>query len=148
MKNVDEITTKLHASFKEPLQSFLQLEQIPTLKALFDNVRNYFICAAMFALAGWISSKDPIETISAMTITAIGISLALLNWIQTVCILAYFFLLTVFKASNFAEIRPVFGWRTAIALLLIVIAGLFAEILIFVSMKIFLMALSAGGRVT
>lgn len=41
------------------LARFLLPEDRPSLKIVFDNVRNYLICGALLSLAGWLSTRAP-----------------------------------------------------------------------------------------
>jgi hypothetical protein len=45
----------------ESLKKFALPEEVVSLKMVFDNVRNYAICAGVFALAIWV--KKPVATV-------------------------------------------------------------------------------------
>ena len=77
----------------DPSWSFF-LDDKPKLKSVFDNVRNYLICATLFGIAAWFRKEastpgtDPyVAVYFSYAFIVAGVILAILNFIQSVGIL-------------------------------------------------------------
>lgn len=98
----------------------------PTLKAIFDNIRNYIICGTMFAISVWVK-KIPPELLSPdkpghhdafymsrfyyYGFLAIAIILTVLNAIQTYVLIVptYFEVMEAFKEWS-KKLSPRWQW--------------------------------------
>jgi len=78
----------------DPISDFF-LDDKSNLKSVFDNVRNYIICATLFAISSWFKRGDtegiliglPMSQFYAYCFLTIAIVLTVLNLVQTYAIL-------------------------------------------------------------